>query len=148
MPRGSSTQLDTHVLDRIIAHLDGNVADNVRAIAFNVEGKSKVNAPVDTSALRNSHYTRTYRGAAQNGGNTSEAQIAATVQGLNSGAEFVPLPVPANDHEAYVGPSVDYAIDVHFGTTRMTGRPYLADAVRDATDELEAAGRRICTDGR
>jgi hypothetical protein len=146
MPR-SNIEVDTTRLDRILRNLPGNVADNVRAIAFNVEGKSKVNAPVDTGALRASHYTKTYDGAQQNGSSASEAQIANTVRGMNE-AEFVPLPTPANANEAYVGPSVNYAIDVHYGTTRMTGRPYLADAVRDAENELEAAGRRICTDGR
>jgi len=146
MPR-SNVEIDTTRMDRIIRNLDGNVADNVRAIAFNIEGKSKVNAPIDTGALRASHYTNTYDGAKQNGSSTSEAQIANTVSGMNE-AEFVPLPQPANDHEAYVGPSVNYAIDVHYGTTRMTGRAFLADAVAAAENELEAAGRRICTDGR
>lgn len=152
MPAGSHVAVDTSVLDRILRNLDGNTADNVRAVAFNVEGKTKVQIRVmnaiDTGALVNSVYTKTYSGAWQDGQRSSEAKIAADIHAKRPVAEVVELPRPANDREAYVGPSVGYGVHVHYGAHNRAGRPFLAEAVRAAERELEAAARRIVTDGR
>lgn len=112
-----SVELDTRVLDAIIKNLGGNVADAVAKAALSIEGRAKVKAPVDTGALRASIYTST-----QNG-DTSSA-------GTN------PLPVPTDDHTAYVGPSVEYGLFVEIGTVRRAGTPYLQPAVRETEDEF------------
>ena len=47
-------KLDTRVLDAIIAQHRQEAGVIVRGAAFSVEGESKVRAPVDTGALKNS----------------------------------------------------------------------------------------------
>lgn len=147
----SRVELDTRVMDRIMRNLDGNAADAIRAIAFSLEAKTKQQIralqAIDTGAMVNSVYTRTYKGAGQDGSNTSEGQVHSKVRGLNPDAEVEQLPVPRGPHEAFVGPSVKYAIAVHYGTGRMSGRPFLQNAVNDITRELENGFRNVVTDG-
>lgn len=151
MPR-SDVEVDTTRLDRILANLDGNVADNLAAVGFSVEAKAKVNIQrmhaIDTGALLNSVYTRTASGQRQNNRNTSFGAIESEVHGRNPDALTVELPAPESNHTVHVGPSVNYAIDVHGGTTRMVGRPFLAQAVRDVESELAEAMGDAITDGR
>jgi HK97 gp10 family phage protein len=53
----TDVKLDTRVLDKIAANLDGSTDRALGSIAFQVEGEAKVRAPVDTGALRNSIHT-------------------------------------------------------------------------------------------
>lgn len=145
-------EVDTTVIDRILRNAGANAEAGVRKIAFSLEGKTKrqiraVRA-IDTGALINSVYTRTYRGAAQDGTNTSEGQVQARVRSLNRSAELEQLPVPRGPHEAFVGPSVKYALHVHYGTTRRSGRPFLRNAVDEIGRELQDAFRDVATDGQ
>lgn len=47
-------KLDTTGLNNLIANLDGDADRAINAIAFQVEGRAKSFAPVDTGALKNS----------------------------------------------------------------------------------------------
>jgi HK97 gp10 family phage protein len=125
MARNSTTiKLDTRVLDAMIKHTGGNVAEAVAKTAFAVEARAKIKAPVDTGALRASIYT-----SLKAGGRFDQARSSAAALRPNTGISE--LPKPQDDHTAYVGPSVEYAIEVHNGTTRMPGRPFLLQAVRE-----------------
>ena len=62
MSRNSIVTLDTRKLNALIRKIPGNVADAVAATAFAIERQAKINAPVDTSALRGSIYARIGKG--------------------------------------------------------------------------------------
>jgi hypothetical protein len=130
MARNSTiVQLDTRVLDAMIRNLDGNVAEAVAKTAFAVEARAKILAPVDTGALRASIYT-----ALKGEERFNQARSDAASRRPN--VAIAPLPVPRDGHTAYVGPSVEYGEIVHNGSSTMAGRPFLAQAVRDAERDL------------
>lgn len=137
----SVVEVDTSRLDRILRNLEGNIEEALSAVGFSVEGKAKNNAPVDTGALRNSIYTRAYS-------RDGESMARAMVRAANPQAEITPLPAPESRNVVHVGPSVNYALYVEFGTNRMGARPFLSQAVRDVTDEMAAAMGDAVTDGR
>lgn len=117
--------LDTKVLDGIIKHLDGNVGEAVAKVAFAIEAKAKLLAPVDTGALRASIYT-----SLKDGGMGTKAMSEASA--LRPGVLTDALPVPRDNHTAYVGPSVEYGASVELGSAKRAGTPYLQPAVREA----------------
>lgn len=120
--------VDTSRLNQLLRDFPGNVDQAIRIIAFSIEGKVKVRAPIDTGALRASTYTRTNK---VNGRDPAWTEVRAK----NSDAQLVELPQPG-EHEAVVGPSVNYAIDVELGTSRRAATPYLVPAVREAEREM------------
>lgn len=134
-------QLDTRVLDGIIKNLDGNVANAVAKVAFALEGRAKVLAPVDTGALRASIYTSLKGNSKFDDARASAIQRshrkngAGRVQPLDS-SDFAPLPVPTSDAVAYVGPSVEYGAAVELGSVKRGGTPYLLPAMRQTEDDL------------
>jgi phage gpG-like protein len=103
----TTVKLDTRELDRIMKNLSINRDQMIRKIAFEVEAQAKQNAPVDTSAMRNSIYTVT---AQQDG----YGAAMAAAKGQNPEVETTPHPKPKNG-AAHVGPSVEYAAAVELG---------------------------------
>ncbi len=138
MPK-TSTTLDTSKLDSILKRLDANVANAVAKAAFAIEGRAKVKAPVDTGALRASIYTSLKAG----GGDAARVEARSR----RPEAIITPLPVPRDDHTAYVGPSVEYGADVELGTTRRGATPYLLPAVRETEKEFYKLIGEAVTDG-
>jgi hypothetical protein len=145
-------KVDTTVLDRILRNIPGNTSKAVRSVAFEVEGHAKEQIKdldaIDTGAMLNSVYTRTTKSAYSETRATSEAAIAARVKRLRPEAVITPLPIPRGEHEAFVGPSVEYAIAVHYGDARRSGRPYLQNAVDDVGRDMERHFRDVVTDGK
>ncbi len=133
MPRHQSmiVEVDTRKLNKLIRKIPGNVADAVASVAFAIEREAKINAPVDTGALRNSIYARIGRSG---GGNFSE--VAAQVSSADSDAVVWELPQPENEMTAYVGPSVEYAVYVELGTSQRAAQPYLTPAVNTVANGL------------
>jgi hypothetical protein len=129
MAKNTNITLDTRVLDRLIKRLNGNVTDAVAKTAFAVEGRAKIKAPVDTGALRASIYVSMKRGSKGN-----EAMAAARARRPEAIIEG--LPVPRDEHTAYVGPSVEYGASVELGSARRAGTPYLQPAVRETEREF------------
>ena len=121
--------LDTKVLDKLIKHLDGNVEQAIASAAFMVEGRAKVNAPVDTGALRASIYVSMKRG-----GKASEAMAAAKAR--RPEANVNALPEPRDNFTAHVGPSVEYGMEVELGSATRGGTPYLGPALRQTEKDL------------
>lgn len=116
-------EVDTSKLERILKNLPGKEVDNNRAIAFRIEAKAKAKTPVDTGALINSIYT--------------------DCDGRKSGTPGdAPLPAPKGT-DAHVGPSMEYAAYVEFGTRFMGAQPYLIPAVREVENQLEKQWRNI-----
>lgn len=121
--------LNTNVLDAIRKHLNANVADAIAKTAFSIEARAKIKAPVDTGALRASIYT-----SLKDGGMGNKAMGAA--RALRPDALTQALPVPRDNHTAYVGPSVEYGPSVELGSVRRAGTPYLQPAVRETEQEF------------
>lgn len=113
----------------------------VRAMAFAVEAEAKrqvdILRAIDTGTLRNSIYTKTDKGTYANGSSTNgglpDLQLpkkspktgrVVTEAMVNQGH----IPEPGHN-QANVGPSVEYGLYVELGTTKMTQRPYLENAV-------------------
>lgn len=94
--------------------------------AFDIEEAAKSYAAVDTGAMKSSIYTETPR---------SSGRLAAWSEArrLNPDVELQHLPKPKKLTD-YVGPSVHYAVHVHFGTviTRQSN-PFLILAVEDVS---------------
>lgn len=125
----SSVSLDTTKLDKILKQLDGNVADAIAKASFAVEARAKLRAPVDTGALRASIYT-----SLAGGGRSDDAMADALSR--RPGVETNPLPIPRDNHTAYVGPSVEYAAELEFGSAGRAAQPYLLPAVRETEKEF------------
>ena len=142
-------QIDTKVLDRIVAKTGAIREDAVREAAFAVEAKAKANfnkytpRPVDTGTLRNSIYT-TFENMPELDQNPRSLKKKRNVD--ISHIDRTPLPKPRNGrHEdvAFIGPSVNYGIYVEFGTTKMAARPYLADSVKGVQKDMIKQLRRL-----
>lgn len=141
MPRQSIVELDTRRLNRILKNLPGNTSNAVGRVAFSVERKAKMKAPVDTGALRASIYTRV--GTRRDG----FPQATAGVSSRDRDEQLVELPEPENNHTAHVGPAVTYGVDVELGTHRQAAQPYLTPAVRETEQELARMFQDVVTDG-
>lgn len=123
MPAKVHYEIDTRRLESILKKLPGRTEDNNRAIAFRVEGGAKNKVPVDTGALKSSIYTDC--------GGQQSGQPGDT-----------PLPKPQG-HDAHVGPSMNYAMHVEFGTRHMGAQPYLIPALREVENALAAQWENI-----
>lgn len=92
------------------------------AAALNIQTGSKQITPVDTGRLRNS------------------IAVAEQAQSLAGDDEGGPVPNGIRDGmlTAVIGTNVTYAPDVHYGTTRMPGRPFLTTPFEQEKPKLLA----------
>ena len=116
-------QLDTKELDRIARELGVKTERVGMRFAFQVEGLYKMGAAVDTGAMSNSCYVE---GRSEN----DFSEKASDASNLNPNAITVRHPQPKGHIIANVGPCVDYAIYVEFGTARQSAQPALGPAVQ------------------
>jgi len=131
-----SAKLDMSGLERIERELLPKAEALVNKTAFDVQGRAQNNAPVDTSALRNSIYTVTRQ--------SDGFQVAASAaQAQNPKAEIVPIPSPIEELAAHVGPSVEYGIYQELGTVRMGAHPFLVPAVESLRLTWKAAWKAL-----
>jgi len=117
----STFKLDTRELDKIVREMDGNKKKVGKMIGFELEAEAKKRAPRLTSAMSNSIYTVTqdYDGYSSASGAAKQANPEVLTQ---------PLPTPSGNILANVGPCVNYAEYVEFGTSRMAAQPFLTPA--------------------
>jgi HK97 gp10 family phage protein len=119
---GAGVRLNTSELDRLARALKTNARDIATAFAFQVEAAMKQDAPVDTGACRASIYTVTQEVDGFSG-------AASAAKSSNPNASVSALPRPSGKVIAHVGPSVEYAIYLEYGTSRMAARPFVIPAV-------------------
>jgi hypothetical protein len=124
-----SVTLDTTKLDQIAAQLQIKTERVLMRFALQVEVEAKQLAPIDTSALRNSIYT-----VGQGADGYKEASSAA--EAANPAVQTEALPTPVLPTIAHVGPCVDYAAYLEFGTARMAAHPYLMPALEHQSQKL------------
>jgi HK97 gp10 family phage protein len=113
---------DTIRLNAIIDNTGRNTKQMLKAIGFQIEAKSKMKAPIDTGALRNSIYMATEED------NSPPFESDET------------LPNPPKD-SINVGPSVEYAIFQELGTSFSSPQPFMTPALREVERELEQSAR-------
>jgi len=125
----SSYKIDSKELDRIIREMDGNKEKVGRIIGFELEAEAKKRAARRTSAMANSIYTVTkkYDGYASASGAARQANSEAMTQAH---------PKPTGDILARVGPCVNYAEFVEFGTSRMAAQPFLTPAAETVSKKI------------
>lgn len=117
-------KLDNTRLNNIINNADSNTENFIKSVGFSIEARAKMKAPVDTGALRNSIYTDTR--------NTSNIPTEKDYD-LPRGSRT----------KIYVGPTMEYAIYVEFGTSRQSAQPYLIPAVEEVASQLNTHYRLI-----
>lgn len=129
----TTIRLDTRELDRIAAGLDMNTERVLMSYAFEIEKQAKIDAPYDTTALRQSVYTE--------GKNESKYDEArAGVQEKRPGAETERHPTPTGKVIANVGPCVEYAeyVELPGKTRNWAGKPYLMPAVEKVGNSINS----------
>ena len=114
-------KLDTRELDKIVRNMDGNKNKVGKLLGFELEAEAKKRAPRLTSAMANSIYTVTKE-------HDGYANASGAARQANPQAETQPHPKPSGNVLAHVGPCVNYAEYVEFGTSRMAAQPYLTPA--------------------
>jgi hypothetical protein len=123
--------VDTKELDRIASGLKVKTDAIIRAMAMEDVGMTQAvieaYPSIDTSAYLKSVYASTSMGN----------DMPSEPSSLRPNATRTKLP-EAKEGEAYVGPSVDYAVFVEYGTYKMPARPALIPAseavMRDYTN--------------
>jgi len=117
----STFKLDTRELDKIVREMDDNKNKVGKMLGFELEAEAKKRAPRRTSAMSNSIYTVTKE-------HDGYAAASGAAKQMNPQAETQAHPTPTGNVLARVGPCVNYAEFVEFGTSRMSAQPYLTPA--------------------
>jgi HK97 gp10 family phage protein len=129
----SDLVIDTKEVDRVMNVLGKNRDAIVRIIGFDVESEAKQRAAVDTSAMRNSTYTETSEG---NTFNVADSNA----KGANSKVTTIQHPKP-DEGFVNVGPSVNYAEFVEFGTSKQAAQPFLVPAAESVAQKFNSGER-------
>ena len=114
--------VDVSGLEQLADRLEKELAGAVAKSAFLIEAYAKMNAPVDTGALRASLYTSTWDSS---GWGLASGSAGALRSGVTILAD---VGKPSHRLEAIVAACVNYASHVEYGTWRMSGRFYLRNA--------------------
>ena len=128
----TQTIFNNRKLLQILASLDSNTEQAIRAVAFAVENKAKQKAVVDTGAMRSSIYTKT---AKHDGGPMAHSEAVSKNGEVSGMLQSLPNP---KSNEAYIGPTVEYAIAIEFGARGGASRPFLVPALREVQDDFIA----------
>ena len=125
----STFKLDTRELDKIVREMDGNKNKVGRMIGFELENEAKQRAKRVTGAMNSSIYTVTkdYDGYSAASGAARQANPKVLTQ---------PHPKPSGNVLANVGPCVNYAEYVEFGTSRMAAQPFLTPAAEVISQKI------------
>jgi len=127
-------------IPRLNAEMREKARRAVGKTVFDIQASAMNDCPVDTGAMKNSHYVSTSWGESD----YSEAQSRA--RSANPKVEFVDEAKPKvkrGQIVANTGPSVKYAIYVHEGTRNRPGNAYLRRAADVKRKDFIAAMREI-----
>lgn len=137
MAKNTTVSITFNRFPEIAAALPEKTDIVVRKTAFDVEGQAKMRAAVDTGALKSSIYVTLGNGESTYG------QAVADALSANPNAGIVPeFPKPP-EHEAVIGPSVDYGVHVEYGTSRMSGQPFMIPAAEVLRPAFIAAMKQM-----
>lgn len=140
----SNVTLDTRELDRILRDSKLKAQQVINKLAFKVEARAKMLAPVDTGALRASIYTNTPGKSGFSGSIIGLAKRGKKSPRIMT-REVEELPA-AEEGSAIVGSPMSYAAPVEFGTHKMGSRPYLRPAVQTVVSQFNAGAtwQEVC----
>jgi hypothetical protein len=133
MPGFGNTTItvNTKELDRIAAKLGASTDSVVRAMGFEVQGVTRLSIEaqkaIDTGAYWNSIEVSTPSGA-----KFRDAAPPSDVE------QDIPTPP---DHSVIVGPTVNYAVYVEFGTYKMAARPSLIPSFEAVANDYISPGK-------
>ncbi len=127
------------------------VTSNVEGVIAQIRGGTEKNLfaaaeRVRTSLLKTLSGSRSGRIYPLPGGRGSyQASAPGEPPATRTGALRDSIHVQVQDMKAYVGPRVDYAVDLELGTSRVAPRPFMrpaleavkADVVKDLTRRIE-----------
>lgn len=120
-------------LPLVAAHLHAAAVKIVKTAAFNIEGRAKSNAAVDTGAMRAAIYTVTRD-------SSGYAGAAAAATSVNPHAEMQSEePRPEKDTTAVVHAGMDYSVYVEHGTGKMAAQPFMTPAAAAEQPNLQRA---------
>ena len=125
--------IDTKEVDRVMKALGMSRDAIIRTIGFDIESAAKQLAPVDTSAMRDSIYTETPDG------NTFDV-ASSNALSKNPKVTTIQHPKPEKGF-VNVGPSVNYAEFVEFGTSKQSAQPYLVPAAESVSQKFNSGER-------
>lgn len=129
--KGATYTLDTRELDRILREMPNKREEILAKTAFEIEGKAKQLAPVDTGALMSSIFTKTKR-------SNGFRKACGNAQNKNPKAKMLPeSEFEIKDGEALVGSPMEYAFWVEIGHHKVSARPFLGTAVEMARTGFE-----------
>ena len=126
-----SFKMDTRELDKIVRNMDHNKNKVGKLLGFELEAEAKKRAPRLTSAMANSIYTVTK----EQDGYTNASGAAKQA---NPKVETNRIPKPTENVIANVGPCVNYAEYVEFGTSKQAAQPFLTPAAETMVDKLNS----------
>lgn len=132
----SDIKLDTRELDRILRDSKLKAQQVINKLAFQIERRAKMLAPVDTGALRASIYTNTPGKSGFNGSIIGLARRGKKHARVMT-REVEELPA-AEEGSAIVGSPMSYATHVEYGTYKMGARPYLTPAVQTVVSQFNS----------
>jgi len=125
----STFKLDTRELDKIIREMDNNKEQVAVELGFQLQAEAQKRAPRLTSAMSNSIYVVTKK-------SDGYAAASGAARQANPKALTQPHPKPSGNVLANVGPCVNYAEFVEFGTSRMAAQPFLTPAAEIISQKI------------
>lgn len=124
-----SITIDTTALDNLIVQTPIRAKNIIRKTAFYTQGQMMGYAAVETGAMKNSIAV-----VMKDQSTLGSAQSAA--QSLRPGVQVYSIPVPGEEEAASIGPTVEYAIYVEFGTSRHAAQPFVVPGANDGEKML------------
>lgn len=112
----------------------------VRKTAFDIMTGSQSAAPVDTGALKNSHYVATHDDSSYS---RSVADAKAAAAGKRRKVKVLPEVQRPGELQAVVAVAVEYAAPVEYGSSRRGATPYLTPAAEAQRKPFEQAMAQV-----
>jgi HK97 gp10 family phage protein len=109
--------------------MDDNKEKVGRMLGFELQAEAQKRAPRDTSAMSNSIYTVTKK-------YDGYSSASGAAKQMNPKAETQAHPKPSGNVLANVGPCVNYAEFVEFGTSKMAAQPFLTPAAEIISQKI------------
>ena len=137
MGKATSVSVTFNRFPEIAAALPEKTKAVVAKTARDIEGHAKMRAAVDSGALKSSIYV------SLGSGESTYGQAVADALSANPSAGILPAAPKPPEHEAVIGPSVEYGVHVEYGTPRMSAQPFMTPAAETLRPAFTAAMKQM-----